>query len=71
MIYPYCIPLALHSTSFSMYLQDRYRDQMKSIVSSRNDHTGPKRGQGPGPIVFYCANPVPCTDPVPVALRCE
>ena len=45
--------------------RDRYRDQMESIVLCRNVHTGSRQIPGPGPIVSYCAGPVPCTGPIP------
>ena len=31
-----------------------------SIISYRNVHTGLRQGQGPGPIVSYCASPMQC-----------
>ena len=37
----------------------------------RNVHTGPRPGKEPGSIVSYCANPVPCSTPGPVPVRCE
>ena len=42
---------------------------MGSNISCRNVHTGLKQGQGPLPIVFYCASPVSCTRSGPV--QCE
>ena len=37
---------------------------MESTVHCRNAHTGRRQGEGSGPIVPYCASPVPCTGPV-------
>ena len=42
------------------------RDQLESIVSCRNVHTGPKMGQEPGPIVSYSTCPFPGTGPSPI-----
>ena len=47
----------------------------RSNILCRHVHTGPRQGQGP--IVSYCASPIPCTAPVPVPcgmnkpLHCE
>ena len=49
--------------------RDWYRDQMESLVPCRNVPTGLRQGQGPDPIVSYCASPVLCTGPIPV--QCE
>ena len=46
--------------------RDRYRDQVESIVLCRNVHTDSRQIPGPGPIVSYCAGPVPCTGSIPV-----
>ena len=32
---------------------------MRSNELRRNIHTGPRQGQGLGPIVSYCASPIP------------
>ena len=42
--------------------QDWYRDQID---------IGPRQGEGLGPIVPYCASPVPCTVPDPISVQCE
>ena len=47
--------------------RDQYRDQMTSTVHCRNVHTG--TGKGPGPIVFYCASPIPRTGPSPIPVQ--
>ena len=31
------------------------------LILCRNVYTGLRQGRGPGPIISYCANPVPCT----------
>ena len=50
---------------------DRYTVQIGIIVLSANVHTVPGQGQGPGPIVTYCASPIPCTGPSLVCVQCE
>ena len=35
-------------------------------VQEPNVHSGPRQGQGPIPIAFYCASPVPWTNPGPI-----
>ena len=42
---------------------------MGSNISCSNVHTGLKQGQGPRPIVFFCASSVACTRSGPV--QCE
>ena len=37
----------------------------------RNVHTASRQGQGPGPIVSYCATPVPCTGLDPCPVQCD
>ena len=42
-----------------------YRDQMENTVCCGNVHTSLRQGQGPGPIVSYCAVSFPVLVPVP------
>ena len=37
----------------------------------RNVLTGPRQGMKLGPIVSYCAGPIPCTSSDPVPEQCE
>ena len=46
--------------------------QMESTVRCRNVHTGGERQRkGPGPIVSYCALPIPGTSPGTVPVQCD
>ena len=44
---------------------------MGSSILCRNVHNSPRLGQGPGPIVSYCACTVPCTSHGPGPVQCE
>ena len=50
---------------------DRYRDQMESVVSYRNAHTGPRQGHWQGPIVPIVPVSFSVLVPSPVPLQCE
>ena len=54
-------------------VQDREweKGSMGSNISWRNVHTGLRQGQGPGSIVSYCSNFVPCTGLVPGPVQCD
>ena len=42
---------------------------MKSTVPCGNVHTGPRQGQGPGPIVSYCPSPIFISGVGPVSVQ--
>ena len=42
---------------------------MERMLPCINVYAGPRPEQGPGPIISYCANAVPCTVPLPI--QCE
>ena len=42
---------------------------MGSIKLCRSVHTALRHGQGPGPIISYCATPIPCTGPDPCPVQ--
>ena len=44
---------------------------MESVVLCRNVHIGLRQGQGPGPIISYCANAVSFTGPAPGPVLCD
>ena len=43
-------------------------DHMENIASCENVHTGLRQGQGSGPIVSSCANPIACIGLGPVTI---
>ena len=57
MVYSHCMGLGIGPGS------------MRSNILCRKVNTGLRQGQGPGPIVSYCASPVPFAGSCP--LQCE